>query len=129
MLMHDVDAAIRTLSELRELGVGVALDDFGTGYSSLSYLKRFPMDTLKIDRSFVSEITSDPTSAAIADAVIAMAHRLHLAVVAEGVETRAQLDMLRAAGCNQVQGYFFCKPLPAQEVTQFLREPPTARII
>jgi EAL domain-containing protein (putative c-di-GMP-specific phosphodiesterase class I) len=121
MLMQDVDAAIQILTELRELGVRVALDDFGTGYSSLSYLKRFPIDALKIDQSFVREITSDKSSAAIAEAIIVMAHRLQLDAIAEGVETEAQLTILRDGGCDEVQGFLLCKPLPPGELTEFLR--------
>jgi diguanylate cyclase (GGDEF)-like protein len=120
MLMRNVETTIGIMFELRQIGVRIALDDFGTGYSSLSYLKRFPIDTLKIDRSFVNEITSDPDSAAIADAIIAMAHSLHLTALAEGVETEGQLAWLRARGCEQMQGYLFSKPLPAGELEQLL---------
>jgi diguanylate cyclase (GGDEF)-like protein/PAS domain S-box-containing protein len=120
MLMQDVDAAIRIMSDLKAIGVHIALDDFGTGYSSLSYLKRFPIDTLKIDQSFVRDITSDAASEAIAGAIIAMAQRLELGVVAEGVETEAQLAVLRGLGCSQVQGYLFCKPLTAEGLTELL---------
>lgn len=121
MLMHDVESAIRTMRELKELGVILALDDFGTGYSSLSYLKRFPIDTLKIDQSFVREITTDQSSLAIVEAIIAMATRLGLNIVAEGVETNEQCELLRARGCNQMQGYFFSKPLPPDHVTELLQ--------
>jgi EAL domain-containing protein (putative c-di-GMP-specific phosphodiesterase class I) len=124
ILMQDVESAIRTMCDLKDLGIRISLDDFGTGYSSLSYLRRFPIDTLKIDQSFVREITSDRNSAAIADAIIGMAHRLNLTVIAEGVETEAQLAMLRERGCDQVQGYLVCKPLPAEEMTRLLREAP-----
>jgi diguanylate cyclase (GGDEF)-like protein len=133
-LMADVESTVRTLSELREAGVQISLDDFGTGYSSLSYLKRFPIDTLKIDQSFVQEITSDADSKAIADAIIAMAHSLHLSALAEGVETEGQLALLRARGCDQLQGNLFSKPLPPEALAQFLRDrhslpasPPAAR--
>jgi diguanylate cyclase (GGDEF)-like protein/PAS domain S-box-containing protein len=129
ILMQDVEAAIRTMCELKELGVRISLDDFGTGYSSLSYLKRFPIDTLKIDQSFVREITSDQNSAAIADAIIAMAHRLRLTVIAEGVETEGQLALLRERGCDQVQGFFLCKPLPGEELTRMLREIPALAML
>jgi EAL domain-containing protein (putative c-di-GMP-specific phosphodiesterase class I) len=121
-LMADVESTVRTLSELREAGVQISLDDFGTGYSSLSYLKRFPIDTLKIDQSFVQEITSDADSKAIADAIIAMAHSLHLSALAEGVETEGQLALLRARGCDQLQGNLFSKPLPPEALAQFLRD-------
>jgi EAL domain-containing protein (putative c-di-GMP-specific phosphodiesterase class I) len=102
------------------MGIRISLDDFGTGYSSLSYLKRFPIDTLKIDQSFVQEITSDRNSATIVDSIIAMAHRMHLTVIAEGVETESQLAMLRAQGCDLVQGYYFYKPMPLEELTALL---------
>ncbi len=92
------------------------MDDFGTGYSSLSYLKRLPLDTLKIDRSFVSELENNSDDAAICAAIIAMAHSLDLQVVAEGVETQQQLDYLRAQGCDEIQGFFISKPLPPAEL-------------
>ncbi|ADP97453.1 EAL domain-containing protein [Marinobacter adhaerens] len=121
MLMEDVDAAITTMTCLKDYGVSIALDDFGTGYSCLSYLKRFPIDTLKIDQSFVREITSDPASAAIADAIIAMAQRLGLDVIAEGVETPEQCRLLRESGCRLMQGYLFARPVPAEDLTKLLR--------
>lgn len=120
MLMEDVDAAIATMTCLKDYGVSIAVDDFGTGYSGLSYLKRFPIDTLKIDQSFVREITSDPASAAIADAIIAMAHRLSLDVIAEGVETPEQCRLLRESGCRLMQGYLFARPVPAEDLTKLL---------
>jgi EAL domain-containing protein (putative c-di-GMP-specific phosphodiesterase class I) len=122
MLMQNVEQAIDTMLELRGLGVHISLDDFGTGYSSLSYLKRFPIDTVKVDKSFVREITVDADSAAIADAIIAMGHSLRLTVLAEGVETEEQLAFLRARGCDRMQGYLFSKPLPPDELTQLLRD-------
>jgi EAL domain-containing protein (putative c-di-GMP-specific phosphodiesterase class I) len=124
MLMQDVETAIRTMAALKDIGVRISLDDFGTGYSSLSYLKRFPIDTLKIDQSFVREIATDRNSASIAEAIIAMAHRLNLTVIAEGVETEDQLAMLRDRDCDEIQGYLFCKPVPADQMTELLREMP-----
>ncbi|HEX9180953.1 MAG TPA: EAL domain-containing protein, partial [Burkholderiales bacterium] len=121
VVMYNVDEVLATLRDLKSIGVRIALDDFGTGYSSLSYLKRFPIDKLKIDRSFVRDIITNPEDAAIARAVIAMAHSLDMRVVAEGVETAAQLDFLRANQCDQFQGYYYGRPLPATESTELLR--------
>ena len=121
ILMRDVSDTIATLDYLKDIGVTLAIDDFGTGYSSLSYLKRFPLDLLKIDRSFVKELTERNDDAAICAAIIAMAHQLGLLVIAEGVETQDQVDFLRNQGCDQVQGYLFGKPQPADDFeAQFL---------
>lgn len=114
-LMNDTKSAKGLLSELKTLGVWLALDDFGTGYSALGYLRQFPFDTLKVDRSFVSDLLEDDGCAAITSAIVAMANRLRLKVVAEGVENEGQLEALRKLGCDQVQGYFFSKPLPILE--------------
>ncbi len=114
-----------TMAELRELhlgGIEISIDDFGTGYSSLSYLKRLPIDTLKIDKSFVQDVTTDPDDAAIVAAIITMAHTLKLKVVAEAVETVEQLEFLRSLKCDRMQGYLFSKPLPAEEITRLLVE-------
>ena len=115
MVMSDVDHAITILRELKQLGVQIAIDDFGTGYSSLSYLRRFPIDVLKIDQSFVSDITLAEDDAAIVHAIISLARGLRLQVIAEGVETNEQLAFLREHGCHQVQGFLFSQPVPALE--------------
>ena len=108
------------LGILRQDGIGISIDDFGTGYSSLSYLKRFPVDKIKIDKSFVRDVTTDPEDAALCDAIIAMAHHLGLKVVAEGVETQAQWDFLRRSGCDYAQGYCFSKPMTMSDFTSHL---------
>jgi diguanylate cyclase (GGDEF)-like protein len=120
--MHNEEEAIATLHTLKEMGIRVSIDDFGTGYSSLRYLKRFPIDELKIDRSFVRDITTDHDDAAIVGAIIAMGNSLRLTVVAEGVETREQLDFLRAQGCSVIQGFYLSRPLPTGEMTRVFEE-------
>ncbi|MBV8636427.1 MAG: EAL domain-containing protein, partial [Burkholderiaceae bacterium] len=120
LVMSDVENAIETLHELKRLGVQLAIDDFGTGYSSLSYLRRFPIDVLKIDQSFVRDITASSGEATIVHTIIAMAHNLNLRVIAEGVETREQLAYLRKHECDEMQGYYFSRPLPAAEVEHLL---------
>ncbi|MEQ8661965.1 MAG: EAL domain-containing protein, partial [Gammaproteobacteria bacterium] len=120
MLMEDAALAIETLDALKALGFGIAVDDFGTGYSSLSYLKRLPIDVLKIDQSFVRDLPGDAGDAAIVRTVISMAQGLGLRTVAEGVETAAQLEFLRAAGCDELQGYYFSEPRPADEAAAWL---------
>ena len=119
-LMRNAEDAVSMLNELHALGIGLAVDDFGTGYSSLSYLKRLPVDRLKIDRSFVSDIGRSGDNETITSAVIALAHSLQLEVTAEGVETSAQLDFLRERACDEMQGYFFAKPLPGSEIPALL---------
>jgi len=119
--MTDPQAAIAVVDSLRERGVACSIDDFGTGYSSLSVLKGFPISKLKIDRSFVMDIDKDPNDAAIVTAIVAMAHALKLKVVAEGVETQEHLDFLRNLGCDQIQGYFFSRPVPASDMREMLR--------
>ncbi len=121
VVMQNLDFAIAMLQELQEMGVSIALDDFGTGYSSLGYLRRFPIRTLKIDRSFVQDLITDPNAAAIASAVTALGRGLNLHVVAEGVETVEQMQALRSLNCTEMQGYLFSRPLSATAATQFLR--------
>jgi EAL domain-containing protein (putative c-di-GMP-specific phosphodiesterase class I) len=120
-LMVNPDEAARTLEYLKRLGVGLSIDDFGTGYSSLSYLKRFPLDALKVDRSFVRDIPADANDAAITLAVISMAHSLGLKVIAEGVENPAQLAFLAQHGCDQVQGYYLARPVAAEACAGLLQ--------
>jgi len=120
-IMRNVDETINKLTRLHELGIQLSIDDFGTGYSSLSYLKRFPLDKLKIDRSFVSEIDVDQDDAMICNTIISMAKSLNLSVVAEGAETNAHLSCLRAYGCDIYQGYYFSKPLPESEMAALLQ--------
>ncbi len=115
MVMSDVENAITILRTLKKLGVQIAIDDFGTGYSSLSYLRRFPIDVLKIDQSFVRDITLEEDGAAIVRTIISLAHSLRLKVIAEGVETAEQLAYLNAHHCNEVQGYLFGRPVSARE--------------
>jgi EAL domain-containing protein (putative c-di-GMP-specific phosphodiesterase class I) len=112
LLMQHVDENVKLLRRIGDLGVQVALDDFGTGYSSLAYLKKFPIDALKIDRTFVRDIVEDPDDSAITAAVIAIGHHMQLRVVAEGVETPEQLRILQSMACDQYQGYLFSRPLP-----------------
>ena len=119
-LMQDSKSTVAVLQALKGMGVQLALDDFGTGYSSLSYLKRFPIDTLKIDQSFVRDLTTDADDASIVTAVISMGKSLHMGVVAEGVETREQLAFLREQSCPEGQGYYFSRPVVAEEFTQLL---------
>jgi EAL domain-containing protein (putative c-di-GMP-specific phosphodiesterase class I) len=121
-LMHDIDYVIGIMDRISALGVALSLDDFGTGYSSLSYLKRFPIDTLKIDRSFTTGIPLDVSDCAIASTIISMGRKLGHRVIAEGVETVEQMEFLRQAGCDEVQGYLYGRPLPECEFEKALRE-------
>jgi diguanylate cyclase (GGDEF)-like protein len=121
ILMDDIDESVAMLRRIKALGVRVAIDDFGTGYSSLHYLKRFPIDTLKIDRSFVSDSTVDPDDATIATAIIGLARNLRMNVIAEGVETEEQLRFLRESHCNDAQGYLFAPPLEPQKLVEYLQ--------
>ena len=110
------------------MGIHVAIDDFGTGYSSLAYLKSFPINILKIDRSFIMDIPGDAGDVAITMAVISMAHNLGMKVTAEGVETREQFEFLRKQGCDEIQGYYFSKPLPVEQVTALLLKELKSRV-
>jgi len=121
-LMSNAEHTIAVLGRLKELGIRIAIDDFGTGYSSLAYLKRFPIDKLKIDIAFVRDIVTNPDDAAIALAIISMAHSLHMQVIAEGVESRAQMAYLRRHRCDEIQGFHFSRALPGEELARLVRE-------
>jgi EAL domain-containing protein (putative c-di-GMP-specific phosphodiesterase class I) len=120
--MHDAEATARTIDALRELGLEITIDDFGTGYSSLAYLRRFAITGLKIDRSFVADVTSSRSAAAIVNAIIATAHALDLRVVAEGVETCEQAAFLAASHCHEAQGYLFARPIAASDIPAYLHD-------
>ena len=121
-LMNDADAAVEALHQMKALGIRISIDDFGTGYSSLAYLRRFPLDTLKIDRAFIRNVTTDANDATIARVIINLARSLKLKVVAEGVETEEQLNFLRAEACDEIQGYYFSRPVLVDEITRMMRE-------
>lgn len=120
MLMNDVEAAVRKMTALRDLGLGLSIDDFGTGYSSLSYLGRFPITTLKIDRAFIADVDTNPKTAEIARAIIGLSRGLNLEVVAEGAEVENHVTFLRENGCDTVQGYYYSRPVPADQFEQML---------
>jgi EAL domain-containing protein (putative c-di-GMP-specific phosphodiesterase class I) len=120
IVMENVGSAVETMERLCALGVHLSIDDFGTGYSSLGQLKRCPIQLLKIDRSFVMDVTHDESDRAITNAIIALAHKLGIKVLAEGVETQEQLDVLRVWGCDAMQGYLLSKPLPAEAAHAWL---------
>ncbi|MCP5023741.1 MAG: EAL domain-containing protein, partial [bacterium] len=120
MLMNNPEDTVRTLTHFKEMGLKISIDDFGTGYSSLSYLKQFPIDSLKVDRSFIQNVTTNPDDAAITTAIILMGHSLKLNVVAEGVETESQLSFLQVLQCNEVQGFLFSPPVPADRMETML---------
>jgi EAL domain-containing protein (putative c-di-GMP-specific phosphodiesterase class I) len=126
LLMHNIEENIVVLNELKAMGISIAVDDFGTGYSSLSYLKRLPIDTLKIDRSFVNDVNSNHDDAAIVDAIISLAQSLTLKVIAEGVETSDQQNFLESHQCDEMQGFLFSRPVPAAEFTALLEKLPQA---
>jgi len=121
LLMHDVQASVRTLSRLRDMQIHIAMDDFGTGYSSLNYIARLPLSSVKIDRSFVNAMRASPQDKSIVSTIVALARSLDLIVVAEGVETREELDALRAMGCHEAQGFLFSRPVPAADIEHLLR--------
>ncbi len=125
VLLQDNDSALAILHELRNLGIKIAMDDFGTGYSSLGYLRSFPFDKIKIDQSFIRDLTSKEDSVAIIRAVVGLSSSLGITTTAEGVETKEQLARLTKEGCNEVQGFFFSPPRPAAEIEHILNE--TAR--
>ena len=128
-LMQDMEVIVPKLKYLRKRGVRIAIDDFGTGYSSLSYLQQFPINTLKIDRSFVHDIREDESDASIVNAIVAMARGLNLDLIAEGVENRTQLQYLARHGCSEVQGYIFSRPVPRAVMQGLLSEHPYAEIV
>ena len=121
VLMHDAEAAVVTLGKLKAMGVHLAIDDFGTGYSSFTYLRRFPSDALKLHQSFVQEITADPGDATIVSAMINIGKSLKQRVIAEGMETREQLELLQFHGCDEGQGYYFSRPVVAEQARKFLK--------
>lgn len=120
MILTDIDDVVAKMNALKALGIKLSMDDFGTGYSSLSYLKQLPLDQLKVDQSFVRDIGTDPNDAIIVQTIINMAHNFHLNVIAEGVETEAQLAFLKHHGCMAYQGYLFGKPVPVEEFEALL---------
>jgi EAL domain-containing protein (putative c-di-GMP-specific phosphodiesterase class I) len=127
LLLEDVETIIEKMTAIKELGVTFSLDDFGTGYSSLSYVKRLPIDQLKIDQSFVRDILIDQNDAAICRAIIALGQSLGLNIIAEGVETAFQWNFLRLENCRQAQGYYFAKPMPAEEFIAWMEKKMPAR--
>lgn len=122
VLIRDVDETLQILEKFKKLGLSLSIDDFGTGYSSLSYLKRFPLDVLKIDRSFVNDIAIDSDGRAVVASIIGLAHNLNLKVIAEGVETPEQIRFLKERGCDELQGYYFSKPLGADAFMTLLED-------
>jgi diguanylate cyclase (GGDEF)-like protein/PAS domain S-box-containing protein len=129
MMMNNIEETIETLHKVKRLGVQLSIDDFGTGYSSLSYLKRFPLNKLKIDKSFIDGLANDNDDLAIVQAIIGIAHSLHLTVIAEGVETADQFELLEKYNCNEIQGYYFSKPLQEEQATQFINNSLSSKCI
>ena len=125
LLMRDVEKTMRVFRGIKDLGVRIAIDDFGIGYSSLTSLKQFPLDSIKIDRSFIHDIASVAEDRALTEAIIAMGKTLSLTVVAQGVETKEQADFLRQNACDEFQGFYLNKPMPADQMTEFLAQPDT----
>lgn len=120
LLIQDIEKTLKILTALKALGVKIAIDDFGAGFSSLSTLQRFPLDTIKIDRSYIRDIATRGEDSSLTQAIIAMGKNLSLTVVAQGVETKAQADFLREHACDEIQGFYFNKPVPAQQFTELL---------
>jgi EAL domain-containing protein (putative c-di-GMP-specific phosphodiesterase class I) len=123
MVMRNVARAIRVLDAIQSRGIRIAIDDFGTGHSSMSLMKQFPIDTIKIDRSFIRDLAEDPEDQAIAQAIISMGKALGMTVVAEGVETIEQQTFLREHGCDEMQGFIFSRPVPPRDLAELLRAP------
>ena len=128
IFIRDLNLAVARIRELQRLGLSIALDDFGTGYSSLSYLQKMPIDAVKLDRSFVSDLTTDPATVSMVRSVLAMAEALHLRVVTEGVETEQQLEILRALGCDEAQGYLLGRPESAEMALQRVIDSPFQQV-
>jgi EAL domain-containing protein (putative c-di-GMP-specific phosphodiesterase class I) len=127
--MRDFAKAMRILTSLKDMGIRIAIDNFGIGYSSLSTIKQFPLDTIKIDRSFIRDITSDTEGKALTKAIIAMGRTLSLTVVAQGVETKEQADFLRQNACDEFQGFYLNKPVPPDQIAELIRAQPDPRLI
>jgi EAL domain-containing protein (putative c-di-GMP-specific phosphodiesterase class I) len=127
MVVRDEEHMIASLRRIKALGVEIAIDDFGTGYSNLGYLHRFPIDRLKLDRSFVQDLGTALDDTTIIRAIIALGHNLGLSVTAEGVETEHQLEFLARHDCDEIQGYFFARPMPGPEIAEFLASPASGR--
>lgn len=127
VIMQDIEANIEKLQVIRDMNIEVAIDDFGTGYSSLGYIAKLPVNVLKIDRGFITNMTTHPDDLSIVSAIVSLAHSLHLRVIAEGVETREQADLLRRLKCDEMQGYLFSPAVTADRIETFLREKKSLR--